>query len=738
MRRTTRTATADAGSAAPASDGRRHFLKAAAAAGGGLTLGFFVPPGRWEALAQSAAPAVYPPNAFLRIAPDNTVTIQVSKIDFGQGTCTALPMLVAEELGCRWEDVRAELAPGEDVYRDPLFHLQFVGGSTSIANVYQQYREVGARAREMLVAAAAKRWKVSASRCSVANGVVKGPDGRHLTFGAVANDAMRLPVPAQVTLKRPDEFTLIGKPTTRLDTPAKSSGKQRFSIDVDVPGMKIAVVARPPVFGAKVGSFDDAASRSMAGVRSIFKADGDRGGEIVVVVADGYWQAKRARDALKVEWDFAGVERVDTTRAFEQYRALAQNQGVSAQAADISALLRAPHVVDAVYEFPYLAHVPMEPLNMSVHYTGSACTVWAGSQFQTLDRAAIAQVLGLPVDKVRFNTIMVGGGFGRRAVSNVSNAIEAARIAKAMQGTPVKVMWSREDDVKGGYYRPMHVHRVKVGFDADGRILAWDHVIVGQSITAGTAFESFTVKDGVDSTMVEGARESQYAIPNMAISVHNVVANVPVLWYRSVGNNHTAYVMETLVDEVAMASGQDPVEFRRRLFDPKSTRSRQALDLAVEKSGYGARTLPAGHAWGVAVHYSFDTAVAYVAEVSIVDGRPKVHRVTAAVHCNLPVNPRTIEAQMMGGIVFGLSFVLPNFRITLKDGVVEQSNFSDFTPAYMADAPQVDVYICPSADPPTGVGEPGVPPIAPAIANAVAALTGKRIRTLPFAPQLEA
>ncbi|GAB3625419.1 carbon monoxide dehydrogenase [Pandoraea terrae] len=717
----------------PASRERRRFIKLTAGAGGALVLGCVIPIGRWQAMAQGAEAAKpFPPNAFLRIAPNDIVTIQVSKLDFGQGTLTSLPMLLAEELDCPWDNVRAELAPGEDVYRDPIYHLQFVGGSTSIANTFTQYRELGARARAMLIAAAAQRWHVAPSACATSKGVVTGPSGQRLRYGALAAEAMRLPLPEHVELKDPSKFRLIGRATTRLDTAAKSSGHQHFSIDVDVPGMKTAVVARAPVWGAKVARLDDSASKAMPGVRAVFRIPGDRGGESVVCVADGYWQAKRARGALVVTWDDRGIERVDSAKAFERYRALAATPGTPAQRADTSSLARAPNVIDAVYEFPYLAHVPMEPLNMSLQYTGAACTVWAGSQFQSPDREAIAKTLQLPVEKVRFNTVMAGGGFGRRAVSTAANAIEAAHIARAMQGTPVKVMWSREDDVRGGYYRPMHVHRVKVGFDAHGKIAAWDHVIVGQSILTGTMFEPMLVKDGVDDTMVEGARGSQYAIPNMAISVHNVVANVPVLWFRSVGNSHTAYVIETMVDEIAVASGRDPVEFRRELLQGGNARSREALDLAVAKSGYGVRALPAGQAWGVAVHFCFDSAVAYVAEVSIADGRPKVHRVTAAVHCNLPVNPRTIEAQAMGGLVFGLSMGLPGFEITLKDGVVQQSNFADYTPAYMADVPHVEVHVCPSAAPPTGIGEVGVPPIAPAVANAVAALTRQRMRRLPF------
>ena len=713
---------------------RREFLKASAAAGAGLVIAFYVAPARQMAWAQGpvASPKVYPPNAFVRIAPDNSILIQVSKIDIGQGVLTALPMLLAEELDCAWQDVRAELGKADDAFRDPLYGIQMVGSSTSVNHCYQQYREIGARARAMLVQAAATKWNVGAEQCKTAEGFISGPAGQRTSYGAVAEEAMLLQVPSTVKLKDPKDFKIIGKATQRLDTADKSTGRQRFAIDMDMAGMKVALVARAPTWGAKVLTLDDSAAKARRGVSNIFRIPGDRGGDSVVVVADGYWIAKRARDAMKIDWDYAGVERVDTETLMERYKALAQTPGTPAERADTSGLKSASKRIDAVYEFPYLAHVPMEPLNMTLLFTGDSCKVWAGSQFQTLDRAAIAKVLDLQESKVEFITMMAGGGFGRRAVANSPNAMEAAYIAKELRNTPVKVMWTREDDIRGGYYRPMHVHRVQVGYRPDGRIIAWEHVVVGQSILAGSPFEEMMVKDGVDATMVEGVRESQYAIPNLALSVHNVKANVPVLWYRSVGHTHTAYVMETLIDEIARSVNRDPVEYRRTLFGKDAQRSRQALDLAVAKSGYGRRTLPKGRAFGVAVHHSFQTSIAYVAEVSIDEGRPKVHRVTAGVHCNMPVNPRTIEAQVQGGAVFGMSSMLPGFAITLKDGKVQQSNFTNYTPPYMADAPIIDVHIVPSTDPPTGIGEPPATAISPAIANAVAALTGQRIRKLPI------
>ncbi|HWW07544.1 xanthine dehydrogenase family protein molybdopterin-binding subunit [Collimonas sp.] len=716
----------------PLKKSRRKFLQASAVTGAGLVLGFFIPGLGRVAGAQAGAPKIYQPNAFLRVGPDNSVVVQVSKVDIGQGTFTALPMLLAEELDCDWANVRAELAKGEDVFRDPAFGMQMVGGSTSIANSFQQYREIGARARSMLVAAAASEWKVDPAKCKTAAGVVIGPRGQRLSYGSVANAAMLLPVPDKVQLKDPKLFTIIGKATPRLDTVAKSSGRQKFGIDVDLPGMKVAMLARAVPWGAKIAKLDDGAAKAIPGVRKIFTIPGIRGGQSVVVVADGYWIAKKARDALKIEWDTSGVEQVSSEQLFAIYREAVMKPGTPAAKADVSSLAGAPKIIDAIFEFPYLAHTPMEPLNMTVHFTGEACTVWAGSQFQSMDRQAIAKVLGIPFSKVEFNTMMAGGGFGRRAMPESENAVEAAYVAKVMRGTPVKIMYSREDDIHSGYFRPMHVHRVRIGYDGHGKIAAWEHVIAGQSILSGSPFESFMVKDGVDGTMTEGVLESHYAIPNLALSVHNMKVNVPVLWYRSVGHSHNAFVMETLVDEIARSVGRDPVEYRSSLFDKSAGRSRLALQLAVARSGYGKRKLPAGQAWGVAVHHGFNTSVAYVVEVSMHEGRPQVHRVTAGVHCNMAINPRTIEAQIQGGAVFGISTTLPGNQITLKNGVVQQSNFSDYTPAYMASCPVVDVHLVPSADTPTGVGEPPVPPIAPAIANAVAALTGKRLRKLPF------
>jgi isoquinoline 1-oxidoreductase beta subunit len=710
---------------------RRSFLKASAVAGSGLVLGFVITGGgRFARAAETPAKPVYQPNAFLKIAPDNTVTVQVNRLEFGQGVHTALPMLIAEELDVDWKQMRGTLAPEGQVYKDPAFGIQMTGGSGSVAHSWEQYREIGAKARLMLIGAAAEQWKVRPEQVKTSKGMLIGPNGQKATYGAMADAAMKQPVPASVKLKEAKDFKIIGKPTPRLDARAKSDGSQQFGMDFKPEGAKVAVVARPPVFGAKVAKFDASKAKAIPGVIDVIQVPTDRGGSGVAVIASGYWPARQGREALQIDWDTSGLEKVSSTEQLAQYKALAAKAGTPAKKADTSKLAGAAKKIDAVYEFPYLAHAPMEPLNCVVDLKGDACTIWAGSQFQTLDVVAAAKTAGLKPEQVTLNTMMAGGGFGRRAVPTSDYIVEAVNVAKTWGKGPVKVIWSREDDIKGGYYRPSHVHSAKLGLDAQGNIVGWDHVIVGQSILAGTPFEPMMVKDGIDATMVEGMGEP-YRVP-LNLSVHNVKANVPVLWWRSVGSTHTAFVMETLIDEAAHAAGMDPVAYRKKLIDPKHTRHLAALDLAVAKSGYGKKKLPKGQGWGVAVHESFNTVAAYVVTASVKDGVPKLNTVTAAIHCNQPVNPMTIEAQVQGAILMAVGTTLPGAAITLKDGMVEQSQLSDYTVARMPDMPKVDVHIVPSHEPPTGMGEPGLPPLAPAFANAVFQVTGKRLRKLPF------
>lgn len=717
---------------------RRSFLRATATAAGGLLVSLYLDS---RASAQEGAqpqqppqPKVYPPDAFVNIRPDGKVVIQVNRLEFGQGMHTALPMILADELDADWSQVVAELAPAADVYKDPLFGIQMVGGSGSVAHSFTQYRELGAKTRAMLVASAAARWNVAPDACRTAESVVHGPGGQSAKYAELAADAARQPVPASVKLKDPSQFRLVGKKVKRLDSRPKCNGSLKFGLDLDLPGMKVAVVAHPPVFGARVENLDATAARAVEGVRDVFEIPLARGTGIAVV-ADKFWPAKQARDLLKIAWDFKGVERADTAELFEKYKGLARTAGLRSVArGDAKALegIAASNRIVAEYEFPYLPHAPMEPLNTTVRFDGDRAEVWAGSQFQTFDQMAVAEVLGLKPEQVTFHTEMAGGGFGRRAVTDSHVQREAAQIAKRLRGTPVKLVWSREDDIRGGYYRPMHVHRVEVGVGADGMPSAWRHVIVGQSLLEGTPF-AMMMKDGVDNSSVEGISDTHYNVPNFQVSVHHPKVNVPVLWWRSVGHTHSAYVMETLIEELAARATVDPIVYRRKLLKPEATKLRAALDLMDERSAVWRRKLPKGHAAGFSCHESFGTGVACAVDVSIEKNRPRIHRVTVAVDPGLAVNPLSVESQFQAGVAFGLSQLMAKGAVTLKDGIVEQRNFDGYVPPYMPDAPvAVDVHIVPSAEPPSGCGEPPVPVISPAVVNALTKLTGKRYRSLPL------
>lgn len=715
---------------------RRSFLRTSAVAAGGLLVSLYLD---LPALAQEGGPAppakVYPPDAFVHIRPDGKILITVNRLEFGQGVQTSLPMILADEMDADWSQVVAELAPAADVYKDPSFGIQMVGGSGSIAHSFQQYRDLGAKTRAMLIAAAADRWHVAPEQCRAENSVVYGPNGKSLRYGELANHAARQAVPEKVRVKNPSEFRLIGKQVPRLDSPAKCDGSQKFGLDLDLPGMKIAVVAHPPVFGGRVKSIDDSEVRGFAGIKDVFEIPLVKGSG-VAIVADRFWTAKQARDRLKIDWDLSGLELADSSRLWTRYKELARTPGNVAVANGndkaIDGIPAARRIV-AEYEFPYLAHTPMEPLNTTIRFDGNRAEAWVPSQFQTMDQMAIAEVLGLKPDQVTFHTEFAGGGFGRRAVIDSHVQREAAVIAKRLRGTPVKLVWTREDDVRGGYYRPMHAHRIEVGIGADGMPAAWRHVIVGQSLVAGTPFAAMMIRNGVDHTTVEGASDTSYNIPNFHVSAHNPTVNVPVLWWRSVGNTHTAFVMETLIDELAVRAKMDPIAYRRKLLKPEAKKLRAVLDLLDQQSAAWRRNLPKGHAAGIASHECFGTAVACAVDVSIENKRPKIHRATVAVDCGLAVNPLTIESQFQGGIGFGITQIMAKGAITFKDGYAEQRNFDGYTPPYIVDTPvTVDVHIVPSGAAPTGCGEPPVPVISPAVVNALARLTGKRYRSLPL------
>ena len=716
--------------------GRRSFIRASATVAGGMLISLYLDLPLTAQEAGQAKPQTYPPDAFVHINPDGKIIIQVNRLEFGQGVQTSLPMILADEMDADWSHVVAELAPAADVYRDPVYGIQMVGGSGSIAHSFQQYRELGAKTRAMLIAAAADQWKVPANECRTEASVVRGPGGRSATYADLADAAAHMPVPETVPLKNAGDFRLVGKKTRRLDSRPKCNGSLKFGLDLDLPGMKVALVAHPPTFGASPKSVDDKEARSIPGVADIFEIPTVSKGTAVAVVADKFWTAKQARDLLKIEWDFTGVERADSQQLWTKYKELARTPGnVAVASGDEKAMdgIPATSRIVAEYEFPYLAHSPMEPLNTTIRFDGDRAEVWAGSQFQTFDQAAIAEVLGLKPDQITFHTEMAGGGFGRRAVPDSHVQREAAAIAKRLRGTPVKLVWTREDDVQGGYYRPMHAHRIEIGIGADGLPLAWRHVVVGQSITAGTPFTPMTIKNGVDLTAVEGTADTHYEIPNFHVSAHHPIVNVPVLWWRSVGHTHNAFVMETLIDELATRAKTDPIVYRRKLLKADAKKLRGVLDLMEEKSAAWRSKVPNGHAVGFSCHESFGTGVACAVDVSIENKRPKIHRVTVAVDPGLAVNPLTIESQFQAGVSFGVSQLMAKGAITLKDGRVEQRNFDAYAPPYIIDAPvAVDVHIVPSAEKPTGCGEPPVPVISPAVVNALSQLTGKRYRSLPL------
>ena len=715
---------------------RRSFLHVSVAAAGGLLVSLYLdlPASALEG-GQTPPPNVYPPDAFVHIRPDGKILITVNRLEFGQGVQTSLPMILADEMDADWSQVVPELAPAADVYKDPVLGFQMVGGSGSIAHSFQQYRELGAKTRAMLIAAAADRWRVTPGQCRTANSVVYGPGNRSARYAELGNDAARKPVPDKVRLKNPSEFKLIGNRVRRLDSRSKGDGPQKFGLDLDLPGMKVAVVAHPPVFGGRVKSLEEKDARSIAGVRDVFEIPLVKGSG-VAIVADRFWTAKQARDRLKIDWDLSGIEHPDSAQLWTRYKELSRTPGnVAVARGDDKAMDSIPAAkrIIAEYEFPYLAHTPMEPLNTTIRFDGNRAEAWVPSQFQTMDQMAIAQVLGLKPEQVTFHTEYAGGGFGRRAVIDSHVQREAAMIAKRHRGTPIKLIWTREDDVRGGYYRPMHAHRVEIGIGSDGMPAAWRHVIVGQSLVAGTPFAAMLINNGVDQTTVEGAADTNYGIPNFHLSAHNPIVNVPVLWWRSVGNTHTAFVMETLIDELATRAKIDPIAYRRKLLKPEAKKLRGALDLMDEKSAAWRNSLPKGHAAGISCHESFETGVACAVDVSIENKRPKIHRATVAVDCGLAVNPLTIESQFQGGVGFGLTQLMAMGAITFKDGRVDQRNFDAYTPPYIVDTPvAVDVHIVPSTEAPTGCGEPPVPVISPAVVNALSKLTGKRYRSLPL------
>jgi isoquinoline 1-oxidoreductase beta subunit len=708
---------------------RRVLLQGAAAAAGAFLLGSYVPfPKR--ALAQGGpAPGVVSPNVFLKIGADSSVTIISKHFEMGQGVTTGLATLVAEELEADWSTIRFEFAPNDaKLYNNLLFGpVMATGGTTSMANSWEQMRKVGAAARMMLVEAAATKWNVPAAEIKVEKGVIShAPSGRRASFGELAPDAMRVPVPSNVPLKAAKDWKLIGSRVPRLDSPGKTTGTATFALDIRRPGMLTALVKRPDVFGATVASVDATDAKKVEGVVDVVQIPAG-----VAVLANDTWAAMRGREALKVTWDTNKAEKRSTAEILTEYRQLAKGKGLNAaRRGDATGrLARAAKVLEAEFTFPYLAHIPMEPLNCVLELRADGAEIWSGCQLQSIDEFVAAQVLGLKPEQIKINTLLGGGSFGRRGNPRADWTVELAAIAKAIKGrAPVHLVWTREDDIRGGFYRPLVLHRVRAGLDAGGRIAGWQHKIVSQPIFVGTPFEQTSVKNGVDHSTVEGIVDTPYAITDLSVEAYNAKSPLPVLWWRSVGHSHTAHVMETMIDELARRAGKDPVQFRLDLL-AQQPRDAAVVRLAADKAGWGG-ALPRGRGRGFAYHHSFNTRVAMVAEV---DTRAalKIDRVVAAVDCGVAINPDIVTAQIEGAIGFVLSSILRN-RVTLNRGVVEQSNFDDYEPTRMREMPKVEVHIVPSTAPPSGIGEPGVPPVAPAIGNAIFAATGKRLRSLPL------
>ena len=717
-----------------ATPSRRSFLKMSAGALGGLLLGgFLAKSARFAQAGENGAGNGQAAMPFVRITPDNRVVVIVKHLDMGQGVATGLATLVADELDAAVEQVEVEFAPANaEIYKNLLFGIQGTGGSSSMANSYEQYRQAGATARAMLVAAAGKIWDVPASQIEIDNGRVVHGD-RAFSFGELANAAADQPVPSDVVLKSPDQWRYIGKGFPRVDVAQKTTGSVGlFGMDVQLPDGLVALTARPPRFGGKVASLDASDSLALDGVVDVLQIP-----QGIVVIADNTWRAMQGRDLLAIEWDFSEAENRGTAELTAEYERLLGQEGKTAVSRGDagSGLKNAARVVEAEYSFPYLAHTPMEPLSVTVLYDGETAQLWTGSQLQTMDHAVSAQILGLDMANVRIHTVWGGGSFGRRAIADSHYVAEAAMIGKAWfdktgSARAIKMIYSREDDVKGGYYRPMHMHKVRAGVDEKGRIIGWQHRVVGQGIMIGTAFESFAVHDGVDHSSIEGAADTTYDLTDFHMDVHHPDVGVPVLWWRAVGHTHTAYVMETMMDELAEAAGRDPVEFRLAHLQNDS-RLANVLRLAADKAGWNT-PIAAGRGRGVAVHKSFNSYVAEIAEVSLRDDRTvKVEKVVCAVDCGVPINPDNIRAQVEGGLGYGLSAILRE-EITLTSGEVDQWNFPDYTPMRITDMPEVEVHIVASNAAPTGIGEPGTPPIGPAVANAIAKATGQRVRALPM------
>ncbi len=702
---------------------RRTFIKGSLAAGAGLAIGFYIPSGR----SRAQTPGLFAPNAWIRIDKNGQVTIICGQSEMGQGTLTAMPMIVADELEADWSKVQVEQAPADLAYGNPFMRgAQRTTRSGSIRGAMRRWRKAGAAVHEMLIESAAKEWGVSVQQCVAKEGIVSHPpSGRKLTYGELADKAAQLPVPQQPRLKSPDQFRLMGKSIPRVDTPAKVSGRAVFGIDVKLPGMLIATVAKCPVFNGKPARFDATRAKAVKGVRHVVQISSG-----IAVVADNYWAAKQGTAALDITWDEGSMANLSSEEITRTYEAVAKESGASARSVGDTenALASSSKTINAVYQMPFLAHATMEPMNCTADVRENECEVWVPTQNQTGSQSKAAQISGLPNEKVKLHTTFLGGGFGRRGRTDfVADAVETSKAVNA----PVKVVWSREDDIQHDFYRQANYHVFRAALDDSGNPLAWAHRIVGPSIFAQW-FQGRGRRRWwrVDPTSVAGARNLPYAIPNIEVDYVMKDLGVPVGFWRSVGSSYNAFVTESFIDELAAVSGKDPYEFRRRLL-VDSPRHKEVLELAATKAGWG-KPLAEGRHRGIAVCFSYGSYCAQVAEVSVgPDGKVRVHRVVCAIDGGFVVNPDTVTAQMEGGIVYGLTAALYG-EIKIEKGRAKQSNFHDYPMLRINEMPVIEVYIMPSDEEPGGIGEPAVPPIAPAVANAVFAGTGKRIRRLPI------
>ena len=704
----------------PVDTSRREFLKTSAMAGGGLIVGFTLPGTARFAQAAGKEAQI---NAYLRIAPNNAITVVCGLSEMGQGVHTAIPMLIAEELDADWSRVRVEQAGVDKAFVNPIFGIQATGGSTAVRGHWEPMRKAGAAARAMLIAAAADTWKADAADCRTEKGMVIHKNGKKLSYGALAERAAKLTPPKDVKLKDPAQFTLLGKSgTKRLDTAAKSTGKAKYGLDVYLPGMLTAVIAYPPVPGGKAVSVNDAKAKAVPGVRQVVQIPAG-----VAVLADGYWPAKLGRDALEIQWDHGANASLSSEGISKMLSAGAAAGGAVGRNEGDFKDAKPAKKIEAEYEAPYLSHSCMEPLNCTAWVKKDGVEIWAGTQSQGPAQGILSQVAGVQPGQVKVNTMYLGGGYGRRFAPD---PVIGATVLSKITGKPVKLVYSREDDTRGYFYRPASVTRMTGGLDANGSAMLFTANVASPSIMEASHFMKLP-PDGVDEFGVEGIRDCPYDIPNLHIEYsRQEPGNLQVWFWRSVGHSQNSFFLESFIDELAHAAGKDPFEFRRSLLG-KQPRYKGVLELAAEKADWG-KPLPAGVHRGIAVVFSFGSWCAEVAEVSVgPDGAPKVHRVVAAVDCGMTVNPDIVKRQVESAIVYGLTAALYG-RITFKDGRVEQSNFHDYRMLRMNEMPKVEVHIVPSREAPGGMGEPGTPPIAPAVANAIFAATGKRIRKLPL------